>query len=188
MKATLMLCLPRSRSAWMAHTFKIAVAAYHDPLGRCASIAELAETVARARRLSPVLLADTSASLFVDEIDRQVPDLQYLVVRRPKEDVKRSLRRQGMSTRLVDREDAALDAAVPALRERGRTLLEVPYDDINGRLPEIWTFVAEGAVSWVYAREAVRTHVEVPPAEQAQRADFGKMRRLFATIGIDITT
>ena len=49
---TIMLSLPRSRSAWMAEFLRpLCVSAMHNPLQQCASIAELGQKIDKQRQL-----------------------------------------------------------------------------------------------------------------------------------------
>jgi hypothetical protein len=185
---TFLLCLPRSRSAWLAQFVSPVAIALHDPLSQCASIDELGDKIDALLFGSnkAVFVADTAAVLFYAQIVNRFPNCKFLLVWRIPAEVKESLRKQGMSSLdIVDRCD---DAILNMLRDplpTGRFFC-TNYWNLNGCLRDILTFVSDKGVlvSDLYITVMRNRNIQVPLDEQEAKLDRGKVKKLFASIGI----
>lgn len=186
-RVTFLLCLPRSRSAWLAQFVHPVAIAMHDPLSQCASIDELGDKIDDASSGdNPVFVADTSAVLFYDQIVQRFPNCKFLLIWRTPIEVKASLRKQGMSSLdIVDRCDAAIINMLRSPLLPGRFLC-TSYRRMNECLRDILTFVSVKGVlvSDLYITAMRDKNIQVPLAEQEAKLDRGKVKKLFASIGI----
>lgn len=184
---TFMMCLPRSRSAWLAQFLKPVAWTMHDPLVNCASIDEFGSKLdcILANYERPVFVADTMAVMFFDQLGARFPDAKYLFVKRDPRDVRSSLRQAGMSSP-IERQLSAMLHAEAVSDARCDLAYKVWFNDLNNRLLNIWRFVGDGKLlNRDYALNMSTANIQVPPDEQAQRIDHNKVRRLFSSIGIN---
>jgi hypothetical protein len=182
---TFLLCMPRSRSAWLCEFLRPVAHTMHDPLKRCASIDELGEMIdglLRQDPLHPVFVGDTAATFFHDQIVERFPCARFLFVLRSFEDTAQSLRLLGLP-------DHGLHAARKLLMDALDSIVRdtcyqkfVGYDAINGELLNIWRFV--GGLTELpedYRKRMIMTKIEVPFSTQNRNTDLGKVSRLFQT-------
>lgn len=183
---TFLVCLPRSRSAWLAQFLKPVAWTMHDPLKQCASIDELGEKIDcvlnTAGPMHPIFVADTAAVLFFDDIGRRFPDARYLFVERSEHAVAASLQAKGFSgsTILGEVRDSYARACVRS-RARFDFAMHVRFGDIDRRLLNIWRFVGgENLMSMEYAERMRATNIQIPFSEQLANTDRVKVRRLLS--------
>lgn len=178
---TFMLCLPRSRSAWMAEFMRPYVAAsLHNPLQQCASIAELGEKIDAAPP-GRVFVADVAALFFFDKLVTRFPGAKFLVVHRPAREVELSMQKLGVKPPLNVR------AAGKQLVELGQQL-RMRDDCMTGTFFELHSprivqaiskFVTGVDVPYSYYMRMKDRNIQASIAEQIARTDFVKQRALF---------
>jgi hypothetical protein len=190
---TFLMCLPRSRSAWLTQFLKPVAWTMHDPLKQCASIEELASKIDEVLFLNPgrpIFIADTAAVLFFGDVSRTFPDAKYLFVDRPLPEVAASLKDEGVDLppEIGQRYESAFHRALLTSRARCDFRMEVAFDQIDRRLLNIWRFVGgDPIMSREYAERMCGTNIQIPFDQQRSLTDRRKVRRLFSTIGISIT-
>ena len=188
---TFMLCMPRSRSAWMCEFLGGVAHTMHDPLKNCASIDELGEKIDEILILDheqPIFIADTAALFFVDQIRARFPGARYMVVHRPRQDVHASLERfvggrmPASAVGLLAEEDERMQRAVQMLSAQREFMCVVEYDAINDYLRNIYRFVGGlGALLDEYLTYIVGTNIQIPHEEQMRNANPAKFSKLFAS-------
>lgn len=185
---TFMMCLPRSRSAWLSTFLKPVAWTMHDPLVACESVDELGGKIDDVMRMypdRPMFIADTMAALFFSDISARFVNAKYLFVKRDAHDVRRSLSEAGMSSPILKHVDALRHAEMVSHARRDFSMT-VDFDDLNNRLLNIWRFVGDGSMlNRDYALRMASSNIQVPADEQAQRINHNKVRRLFSTVGIN---
>jgi hypothetical protein len=185
---TFLLCLPRSRSAWLAAFVSPVATALHDPLSQCASIDELGDTidVLLSTSKKPVFVADTAAVLFYAQIMNRCPGCKFMLIWRDPAAVKESLRQHGMSSLdIVDRCDDAIIQMLRSPLPKGRFFC-TNYWNLDTCLRDILLFVSDkGAlVGNLYIRVMRGKNIQVSLIDQEAKLDRGKVKKLFASIGI----
>lgn len=189
---TFLLCLPRSRSAWLSMFLKPVAWTMHDPLKACSSIEELAGKVDEVLFLNParpVFIADTAAVLFFADISKVFLNARFLFIERHLADVSLSLEKQGMEfpPSLGAHYVHAMHMARLTSRARRDFRMEIGFDEIDNRLLNIWRFVGNGLhMDRAYAERMRGSNIQVPFEEQHAAMDRRKVRRLFSTIGITL--
>lgn len=189
---TFMMCLPRSRSAWLAEFLAYAAYTLHDPLAECESIEDLGRKIDHAMTISPdlpVFVADTSAVYFAREIHERFPNARYLFVYREYEAVYRSLQKAGL-TGLTKRRLAEMlerwSFAFRALDSEDEFCYKTSFVNLNNELRNIWRFVGlRPSFNETYASGMAQRNITVPTIAQMQRARPDKMAKLFQSIGLD---
>lgn len=191
---TFMVCLPRSRSAWLAEFLKPVAHTMHDPLKQCESIDELGnklDEILFVRPHRPVFVADTAAALLFDEISKRFPDAKYLFVERAMPEVIGSVARQrGFGVfgiqQALHLSESRFWLARNVARARHDLMLEVAYKEMDQRLRNIWRFVGGDALlSPSYAEAMKRRNIQIPFEEQAANTNVRKVRRLLSHIDLD---
>lgn len=183
---TFMLCLPRSRSAWMAEFMRPYTAlSIHNPLQQCASIDELAKRIDEAQR-GRVFVADVAALFFFDKLLVRFPGARYLVVHRPAHEVEHSMRKIGVNPPLnVRAAERQLIDIGNALRGR-KDCMAGTFFELNS--PEvvkaISRFVTGIVPPYGYFQRMRNRNIQVPVAEQIKRTDMLKQRVLFSSAKI----
>lgn len=191
---TFVMCLPRSRSAWLTQFLKPVAWTMHDPLKQCESIDELGckiDTILSVHADQPMLIADTAAVLFNAAISARFINAKYLFVRRPTADVAKSLGNAGIAVphELLERYDTDFERALLVCKARRDLMLEVDYSEINQRLLNIWRFVGNAnLLSSEYAERMKGHNIQIPFAEQRAKTDIRKAKRLLSSIAIRINS
>lgn len=186
---TFMLCLPRSRSKWMAEFLATGATTMHDPLKKCASIEELGERIDRRLFLDPdtaVFVADTAAVLFYEQLRARFPGARWLVVSRPVEEVRRSLEAQGVPAEMLHEFVLAFTEVIAQVAHtRSRDFVKlVRYHEIDAELHNVWKFVGVAKPLWPwYVEMMTARNIQVPFHQQQRETDHGKVARLFASRG-----
>lgn len=184
---TIMLSLPRSRSAWMAEFLRpLCVASLHNPLQQCASIAELGLKI-DAQPSGRVFVSDVAGLFFFDQLLLRFPGAQYLVVHRAASEVEHSMRKQGIQPPLNVRkaEKQLLDIAAhirPHHWSMTGTFFELYSPQI---LTAIAKFATGHAVEPRYLHQMMNRNVQVPIQDQIARTDMAKQRQLFSRAKIN---
>lgn len=185
---TFCISLARCRTAWLCQFLAPVALTFHDPLKDCASIEELGFKIDRHLCTAPhrpIFLADTSAALFYEQISARFLNARFLFVHRPFAEVKKSMREAGMPTDhpLLDFADQSWHRAFNTVQARNDFMLHVKYDEINANLRNIWRFVgSEMLLGDLYAEKMSTTIIQVPFAEQQQKVNQAKTRRLLSSI------
>jgi hypothetical protein len=99
-RLTIIYSLPRSRSQWFTWLFRHACEAWHDGMRGCSSPRAFRDKVLiylRENEHKRLVIADTGAILFYDELERLMPGHRKAFVIREVQDVIRSLHRQGVT-------------------------------------------------------------------------------------------
>lgn len=178
---TFLVCLPRSRSAWLASFLSKGASTWHDPLVQCASISEL-----RRKIEAPGVrfVADTSAAFFLPALHEEFPEAKYLFVQRDPSEVRKSLSAAGMSAADVSTHFRYFNGACEYATARELDVECVSYNSMNDKLRSIWRFVCGmQPFDEAYAARMAGTNVQVSVADQIARVDPQKMHELFSTIG-----
>lgn len=184
---TIMLSLPRSRSAWMAEFLRpLCVSSMHNPLQQCASIAELGQKI-DAQPPGRVFVSDVAALFFFDQLLVRFPGAQYLVVHRAASEVEHSMKKQGIQPPLNVRkaERQLLDIAAhirPHHWAMTGTFFELHSPRI---LMAIAKFATGHAVEPRYLHQMMNRNVQVPIQDQIARTDMAKQRQLFSRAKIN---
>ena len=184
---TIMLSLPRSRSAWMAEFLRpLCVSSMHNPLQQCASIAELGQQI-DTQPSGRVFVSDVAALFFFDQLLVRFPGAQYLVVHRAASEVEHSMKKQGIQPPLNVRkaERQLLDIAAhirPQPWSMTGTFFELHSPQI---LMAIAKFATGHAVEPRYLHQMMNRNVQVPIQDQIARTDMAKQRQLFSRAKIN---
>lgn len=183
---TFMLCLPRSRSAWLAEFMRPYVAmSLHNPLQQCANISELAEKIDNAPA-GRVFIADVSALFFFDQLVMRFPGAKFLVVHRPAREVEMSMQRLGImppiNVRAVERQLVELGQQLRMRKDcMTGTFFELHSPQV---VQAISKFIAGIDVPYTYYMRMKDRNIQVSPTEQIARTDFAKQRMLFGSAKI----
>lgn len=184
---TIMLALPRSRSAWMAEFLRpMCVSSMHNPLQQCASIAELGTKI-DAQPPGRVFVSDVAGLFFFDQLLARFPGAQYLVVHRAASEVEHSMQKLGIAPPLNIRkaERQLLDIAAhirPHHWAMTGTFFELHSPQI---LMAIAKFATGHAVEPRYLHRMMERNVQVSIADQIARTDMQKQRVLFSKAKIN---
>lgn len=179
---TFLLCLPRSRSAWLAQFVRPYCAeSWHNPLQQCASVEELGKKIDDIRTPGKVFIADVAAMWFFDKLLVRFPGAKYIVVHRPAHEVENSMRRAGVNPSLdIRKAEKHLVDLASQIRYRDDVMTGT-YFELNA--PEIvraiCRFVTDVAPTFDYYRRLSKTNVQVSITDQIKRTDIPKQRMLF---------
>lgn len=183
---TIMLSLPRSRSAWMAEFLRpLCVSSMHNPLQQCASIAELGQKI-DAQPPGRVFVADVAAMFFFDQLLVRFPGARYVLVHRPAREVEQSMRTLGVTPPLNIR------AAERQLHDIGVHIRSHPWvmtgTFFELQSPQVLAAIAKFAtgrdVEPHYLYRSMHRNVQVSIREQIARTDVMKQRALFGSAKI----
>lgn len=178
---TIMLSLPRSRSAWMAEFLRpLCAATLHNPLQQCASIEELGSKI-DALPSGRVFVSDVAALFFFNRLLVRFPGAQYLVVHRAACQVEHSMKRLGIqppiNIRKAERQLLEIASHVrPHPWSMTGTFFELQSPQI---LTAIAAFASGRAVEPRYLQRMMHTNVQVSVRDQMARTDITKQRMLF---------
>lgn len=179
---TIMLSLPRSRSAWMAEFLRpLCAATLHNPLQQCDSVEELGRKI-DALPEGRVFVSDVAAMFFFSRLLTRFPGARYLVVHRAACEVERSMRNIGISPPINIRkaEKQLLEIANhirPSPWSMTGTFFELHSPQI---LAAIAAFSSGRAVEPAYLRRMMQTNIQVSIQDQVARTDIAKQRMLFS--------
>lgn len=168
---TFLMCLPRSRAAWLCAFLSPGATTLLDPLRQCRNVAgDLKFAVDKAIDGDPgrpVFVADTTAVCFHNQIAAAFPGARFLFVRRPLRDAEKSMRAQGQpALSLAVVHDKFYDATEALY---WHYTLWVPYDEIDRRLHDIWRFVGIPApLSDDHAKTMISTNIQHPTPGQCK--------------------
>lgn len=189
---TFTMSLPRSRTAWIAEAFASAGGAItmHDPLKRCASIAELGERIDSILKLAVdrdqhMVVVDTAAVFFYPQIAARFPEARFLFIDRVRCAVELSLRNAGRAfdpDALREAEKLLGKAAYRA--SRGRFMRRVEFGRLSDTdvLLQLWQFFGfRSPFPREHFKKLAATNIQVPFDQQLIETDLGKVERLFAT-------
>ncbi len=127
MSVYLIVALPRSRTAWLAHFLTSGKSyCFHDAMRRCNHPSQLFDFVLPDKITG---FSETGLCLFPDWVNNS--ELPTVVIHRSVEDVERSGRAAGLvpvDTDLMSRNLDRIDG------------LHVNFEDINDRIEEIWDY------------------------------------------------
>ena len=178
---TIMLSLPRSRSAWMAEFLRpLCAASLHNPLQQCESIEELGRKV-DALPTGRAFVSDVAALFFFDRLLLRFPGAQYLVVHRAACEVEHSMQKLGitppLNIRKAEKQLLEIGAHVrPHPWAMTGTFFELHSPQV---LTAIAAFASGRAVEPRYLHRMMRTNVQVSIQDQIARTDITKQRTLF---------
>lgn len=181
---TIMLSLPRSRSAWMAAFVRPDTghrnASLHNPLQQCASIEELGKMVDLLPP-GPAFIADVAALFFFDQLVVRFPGAKFLIVHRPAREVAHSMEKLGVTPPLDLRkaEKQLIDIA-SSIRHNDWVLAGSFFELHNPvLLSAIYKFVTGQVVEPRHLHVMMKTNVQVSLQDQIARTDIQKQRLLF---------
>lgn len=178
---TIMLCLPRSRSAWMAEFLRPHVTvSMHNPLQQCASIEELGQKIDAVQ--GTVFISDVAGLFFFDKLIERFPGAKYLFVHRPSREVEASMARLGVVAPLDLRkaEKQLLDIA-NGIRHNAWVMSGSFFELHNpALLGAIVRFVSGQFVTPRHLHAMMNKNVQVSIADQIARTDIQKQRLLFS--------
>jgi hypothetical protein len=155
----IVLSLPRSRTAWLAHWLGVP----HEPLAECSSICDL----------DCEGLVDTTAVMFWRTLVRKWPAAAFVIVKRDPDEVRESLRKIKAPC-LVS---IALTHLRRAEKELGQALV-VDYRDMNARLPEIWRVCKNTPFDQAWTMQCVAQNIQCNPMAMRHRFDPARFKAL----------
>lgn len=183
---TIMLSLPRSRSAWMAEFLRpFCAASLHNPLQQCASIEELGQ---RIDALPPgrVFISDVAALFFFDQLVVRFPGAQYLLVHRPAHEVEHSMNRIGVHPPLnIRKAEKQLHDIAQHIRLHPWSMTGT-FFELNSPaiLAAIAKFATGADVPPRHLFQSMNRNVQVSIQDQIARTDMVKQKILFGTAKI----
>lgn len=183
---TFMLCLPRSRSAWMTEFMRPFVAAsLHNPLQQCASIAELGTKVDAAQP-GRVFIADVAGLFFFDQIVMRFPGAKFVVVHRPAREVELSMQKLGVTPPLnIRTAERQLLELGQQLRMRDDSMTGTFFELHSPQVVQAIAKFATGAdVPYSYWLKMKDRNIQMSLDQQVKRTDIVKQRALFGTARI----
>lgn len=134
----LILCLPRSRSAWIAHYLSYPLAQPPQPVGHeilinCESVDQFLESYKNGMWGT----VETAGSMLWRIVREELPDCNIILIRRPIIEVHRSLAKAGVIADLhaLAEADAMLDAAAS-----DSSIVSVPYNLLSEPFMGKWLF------------------------------------------------
>lgn len=179
---TIMLSLPRSRSAWMAEFLRIpgVVDTLHNPLQQCGSIEELGTKV-DALTAGRVFVSDVAALFFFDQLVVRFPGAKFLIVHRPAREVAHSMEKLGIVPPLDLRKAEKQLVDIASSIRHNDWVLAGSYFELHNPtlLSAIFKFVSGQVVSSRHLHTMMARNVQVPLQEQIARTDIQKQRLLF---------
>jgi hypothetical protein len=184
---TFLLCLPRSRSAWLAQFMRpYCAASWHNPLQQCASIEELGRKIDDISTPGNIFIADVAALFFFDKLVVRFPGAKYIIVHRPAHEVEHSMKRLNVNPPLnVRSAEKQLVELANSLRMRSDVMTGTFFELNSAEIVRaICRFVTGIVPPFEYYRRMARTNVQVPVAEQILRTDLVKQRLLFGSAKI----
>lgn len=129
-KVTFTLALPRSCTAWFANWVSSHAEAHHEPMAeRTGRVEDLVPLVKPDSRRT--VFCDSAAPLHIDHILRLFPHAQFVVLRRPFEEVERSLNRAAfhrgvtINPTALPHMQSMLDESVRRVRQARRFMFEI---------------------------------------------------------------
>lgn len=136
----LMMALPRSRTAWLAHylNYPLArppLAIGHEILAECDTV----DKFINSYKNGMIGTVETAAGVIWRIVKQELPDLQLVLIRRPLVEVFRSARKKGFNVDLsfLAEQDAILDAAAS---EPGT--ISIPFMLLSDPVVGEWMFKA----------------------------------------------
>lgn len=172
----LVLCRPRSRSAWLANFLSHGQHSLcmHEGMLGCGSVAHLERKLA-AMPHSFTGAADTSLVHFLDELDGVFPRVPMVLVTSPPGRWHEYARRQGFPDGILQRIDRAYERAVETLVTRAM-LLRVEDIDDEKTMRRVWDWIGFDEPFPAQRYEMLRgLHVEAVEHDLLQR--FGQHMR-----------
>lgn len=184
---TFLLCLPRSRSAWLAELVRQHCAAsWHCPLQQCASIDELKMKIDAVPPPGRIFIADVAALYFVGELLVKFPGAKFLIVHRKAAEVELSMKRLKCAAPpgLRDAESHLLSIA-SSLRVRP-DVMAGSFFELNSPalVRAIFKFITGNELTDNRLYIMQKRNVQVSVAEQFKRTDIAKQRVLFGSARI----
>lgn len=189
---TFTISLPRSRTKWLTELLKPWATTEHEPMRHCKSIGEYGRIVddMRSQVDGPILLADTGAVFFFDQLYNRFPGAKFLIITRPVDEVIASL--EAMDPDFKN--SPAVHAAMEALMR-----LHTQWDDNrlnDGNVYGVTTsmlddaqevlgvirFVCTPSISMDYVLDTMATHHVADHAALKAEVDPAVVRELFASI------
>lgn len=183
---TFVMALPRSRTAWMAHTFGQLVQAHHEPLRECASIGELRLRVddwTRRRPDAPLLIVDTAAVFFHQQIAEHFPHAARIFVERNPDHVRQSLERIGISGAHVALAEPYYRAARAAAPGR-LSAIRLRYEELDrpATLELMARFIGyAGEIQPGFWEQHIAMNIQADVEQLRRSVDRWKARALFRT-------
>ncbi|AHB12053.1 hypothetical protein Sano_33 [Xylella phage Sano] len=181
---TIMLSLPRSRSAWMEAFVRPGTghgcASLHNPLQQCASINELG-LVVDGMPPGPAFISDVAAMFFFDHLVVRFPGAKFLIVHRPAREVAHSMETLGITPPLdLRKAEKQLIEIASSIRHNPWVLTGSFFELHNpSLLSAIYKFVTGKVVEPRHLHAMMKTNVQVSLEEQIRRTDIQKQRILF---------
>lgn len=186
---TFMVCLPRSRSAWLCAFLNPIAVTMHDPLKHCASIADLGVEIDHQRLVSgvetPIFVADTAAVFFYDQITMRFPGAKYFFVFRSPTEVSASLAALGAVNEHILHVQAIQMAALDHInKEKSIRKFWIGYHRMDEYIPAIWQFVGGEDIAmptreWI--KKMTPRNIQIPIREQNRLTNIEKVTKLFHT-------
>lgn len=179
-RLTIMLCLPRSRSAWMAEFMRPYVTeSMHNPLQQCASIEELGLKVDAVQ--GTVFISDVAGLFFFDKLIERFPGAKYLFVHRPSREVAASMQKLGVTPPLdLRKAEKQLLEIANSIRHNawfmGGSFFELHNPALLGAIVR---FASGQFVVPRHLHTMMNKNVQVSIADQMARTDMQKQRILF---------
>ena len=129
------LSLPRSRTAWLASFFNAAgLRCEHELIARSDSFEHAIEKMSQG-----IGSVDTGQVFRINDIKREVKDINIIFIDRDKEEVKKSLINCG-----IENADWLIDKQAIQLDIEKELYPSFSYAEIDARIEEIWSIVSGG--------------------------------------------
>lgn len=179
-RLTIMLCLPRSRSAWMAEFMRPYVTeSMHNPLQQCASIEELGQKVDAVQ--GTVFISDVAGLFFFDKLIERFPGAKYLFVHRPSREVAASMEKMGIAPPLDLRKAERQLLEIASSIKHNPWVMAGTFFELHNPalLSAIVRFASGQFVAPRHLHTMMNRNVQVPIADQIARTDMQKQRVLF---------
>lgn len=184
---TFMICLPRSRSAWMVEFMRAhGVTAWHNPLQSCSRLEQLHELVrdrmSKALPGTRLFIADVAALFFYDKLVFMFPGAKFLFVWRSGAAVECSMNALGVKPPLNLRAaERQLQQAIAGAQHQRNTMAG-PFEELDNGviMNSIVQFVSGREMSSFKWDRMRHKNIQVSIADQRKNVDPVAQRQLFS--------
>lgn len=163
MKTFFILCLPRSRSAWLANFLSYGNShCFHEGLVGCENVQDLRENM-EFTGYEVVGNSDCGNILFIDEIIKEFDDAKFVVVHRNAKDVYDELDSIGLP------EHGLVQLAEQKLKEFDVSAMHVDFNMTTEDASALWEFCTGTKCNKDRLEMLDRMDISVPVEKQIQR-------------------
>jgi hypothetical protein len=171
----LILCLPRSRSAWLAHYLSYGPArppklVGHEILGECDSVQKFLDSYHNGMWGT----CETAGAGLWRIVRQELPECQIVLIRRPLVEVHRSLIQMGLTANLTSlaAQEAMLDAATSDPR-----IISIPYTMLSEPFIGKWLFevLLQEEFDFDWWMRVVNTNIQVKMPDFLERLEHAQV-------------